>query len=728
MPSSQTPALRPSIAGNAPAVLREIDAFERSVRLFQAGRTPEAVFLEHRLRFGVYGQRQDGVHMMRSKLPLGLISPDTLDAFADISQTLGGGVAHLTTRQDIQIHFVELNDSPEVMRLLAAVEGTFREACGNVVRNVVSSPVSGVLPNEAWDVTAHGFALAKFLLRHPDGQNLGRKFKISLASAEDTRFNLALIHDIGGTAVHHADGRPGFKIHVGGGLGPVPHTAKLLYDFIPADELLPLSLAILRVFAEHGEKKNRARSRLKFLVAAFGIETFRDTVEAERAKLTADDLAAARLEAPQIWTDTPLHPPGSAPIEAPNDAAAQWLRTNVTAQAQAGYHVVKVRVHQGDLSPDQLRGLAQILRTHTGDTGRIGVDQSFYIRWVPTDRLLAVRTALSALDLGETRAGGLGDTVTCPGADTCKLGVTRPRSVAREVQPTLDRLAAHPRLEGLTIKISGCPNACAQHQIADIGLFGAARTVGGATAPHYVLLLGGVAGGKGAGERPGDGFGRVIVKVPARRVGEVVERLCTLYLEGAHFDEAFSAWTRRLGRTPLKQALQSCLSLPHPDFEPEAFREYGQSELFAIRRGQGECAGALVEPSAFAIAEADREMDEVVDRLEEGADAAIIVPLAISAMTHAARALLASDDKHLHRPAEIRAAFKADFYDAARIFEGVGHYYLAATEAQPPVFEGERLQRLVVEAGLFVEEGHSILGRVGRPETRSEGQPKSLQP
>jgi sulfite reductase beta subunit-like hemoprotein/uncharacterized protein (UPF0332 family) len=703
--------IRTSIAGDTSLVETEIEHFRADIARYGSGLVPSAVFLEHRLRHGVYGQRQDGVHMMRSKIPLGIISPDVLDAFADVAERFGHGIAHLTTRQDIQVHFIALEQTPDFMRVLARAQATTREACGNVVRNVCASEVSGVLPGEAFDVTGHGMALARFLLRHPDGQSLGRKFKITLASSFDARWNLAVIHDIGVTAVLK-DGARGFHFRVGGGLGAVPHEAQVIYDFLPEEELLPVSHAILRLFARHGEKKNRARARLKFLVAKWGLERFRQEVEAERATLTDCEEWTQFIAKLEEWTDSPLHGPGAAMPEPRDEDEVQWQRTAVLKQRQDGYATIKVFVPRGDLTPDQLRGLAALLREHTGDTMRIGVDQSLSIRFVSFDRLARVRDALGALDLGGSRAGGIADPVTCPGADTCKLGITSPRSVSRRNQAALDRLAANPRLEGLTIKISGCPNSCAQQQIADIGLFGAARTHEGVTAPHYMLLLGGHAGGVGSGETLGDGFGRIVTKVPSARVGEAIERLCTLFLEEASEGEAFGAFAKRLGRARFKALLADLAVLPSPTQDPGFFREFGKDEAFAVRRGVGECAGEVVQLSDLLLTRADREADEADQLLEDGATAEQIVPTAHSAMTQAARALLATEG--LTNPSEFdtREEFRRRFYESGRIFEGVGHYYLATESETSEQVEGDRLRRLVVEAGLFVEEAHTILAKI----------------
>lgn len=718
-----SPGLHGSIAGDRATVAAELDTLAETVARFQQGRVPEAAFLEYRLRHGIYGQRQDGVHMLRSKLPLGLIGADQLDAFADLTEAYASGVAHLTTRQDIQVHFVPLAQTPALLRVLAAAEMTSREACGNVVRNVCASPLAGVAPGEAFDVTAHGMALARFLLRHPDGQNLGRKFKISLSGDMGPRFNLAAVHDLGLTAVRRGDGDRGFVVEVGGGLGAVPHEARRLTDFLPEAELLPTALAVLRLFARHGEKQKRARARLKFLVADWGIERFAAAVWAERALLPDEEVWRAHLGDDDTWADRPLHPPSAAFPSVPGDPDAQrWLQDNVFPQRQQGYAAVKVRVPQGDLRPEQLRQLAALLRAHTGDTLRIGWDQSLYLRHVPLDRLLAVREGLLAAGLGAAGAGGLGDTVTCPGADTCKLGITSPRAAARQMQAALDGLsAAAPQVADLRLHISGCPNACAQHQIADIGFFGAVRTREGVPAPHYMLLLGGRADGRSPQPgQEGAGFGTTILKIPAARLGEAVERLAWTYVTEAAPGESFRDFSVRLGRVRAKGLLQDLTDLPSPHAAPLLYREHGKADQpFAVVRGTGECAGAVVLRADLLLVDADRAADEAVARLEEGAAPADIQASALAAMHTAARALL--DAEGLSAPPDPVAAFRETFYDTGRFFEGVGHHYLRAAQEGPADLQGDRLRRLVVEAGLFVEEVHAALGRLRNPTPTEAG-------
>lgn len=709
---------RSSIAGEPSRVRAELDDFEASIDRFLEGRIPEATFLEYRLRHGVYGQRQDGVHMLRSKLPLGLLSPEQLEAFADLTEAYSSGVAHLTTRQDIQVHFVPLERTPDLMRVLADAEMTSREACGNVVRNVTASELAGVQPDEAFDVTAHGFALAQFLLRHPDGQSLGRKFKITLSGSFDPYFNTGPIHDIGATAMV-VDGQRGFHVMVGGGLGAVPHEAKVLAEFVPEEELLPLSLSILRVFAAHGEKKKRAKARMKFLVAKWGIDKFREAVETERAQLAAEgvdrgeDLLRQHLAGQ--WADRPLHPPAERFVT-PRDAdEAQWLRTNVLRQQQPGYATVRVRVPRGDLVPSQLRGLAALLRRHSGPTLRIAADQSLVIRFVPFDRLPAVRDALADLGLGRSRAGGLGDTVTCPGADSCKLGITSPRAIARHMEPLLDRLAQDPRLERLRIKISGCPNSCAQQQTADIGLFGAARTIDGKAAPHYIMFVGGRPGGHRVDpEVPG--YGINVARIPALRTGEVIQRLAEGFLTTSEPEEDWTTWAHRTGRANLRALVEDLVAVPGPGDAPEFYRKVGTEAPFEVVRGVGECAGEVVLAADLLLLEADRKADAATAAWESRRGANEVRTPALEAMLLAARALLATQGTNVEKPEQVAARFRAELYEPGYIYEATGAYFLSAWSESPEAVQGDRVRRLATEAGLFVEEVHAMTAKMNRPE------------
>ncbi len=704
--------VRPSIAGPLPAVRDEIASFAHSLRRNQEGKLPDAVFLEYRLRFGVYGQRQDGVHMMRSKLPLGLISPDQMRAFADVAERFGHGVSHLTTRQDIQVHFIPLEKSPEVMEVLAEAEMTSREACGNVVRNVCASPLSGVLPGEAFDVTEPSMALAQFLLRHPDGQSLGRKFKITLASSDDDAyagFNLAAIHDVGATA-RVRDGVRGFELRVGGGLGAVPHEAPVLFDFVAEDALIPHVWAILRIFARHGEKKNRARARLKFLAAKLGADGMRDMIRQELEELPN----AVPLDAGDGYADGPKYTPDNPAFPAARDEAeGRWLERNVIRQSQDGYSTVRVVVPYGDFSPEMLRAFADVADAHAGDTSRIGWDQAMYIRWVPNDRLIALKDALESIGLQQASTR-VADPVTCPGSDTCKLGITSPRSLARSIQSQLEELSTvDARVASLRVHVSGCPNSCAQTQIADIGLFGASRTKDGYVAPLYVMLLGGRPNGVSLlGEKPGSGFAQVTTKIPALRVGTAIETVANDYIENSEPNEFFSDYVRRQGRAHFRKLLSGLTDLPAPTEDAKFYAEPGHSEPFVLERGVGECAGEMVaDYHDFLLAEAESKAEASEEGFAEERPSAEIASAAHEAIRLAIRALLAVDGERNHDNDQLLAAFRTGWYDTGRIPEGVGYYAIEALEQDTAAAGGDRLRRLITEARLFVEKAFVLTGQ-----------------
>jgi sulfite reductase beta subunit-like hemoprotein len=693
------------VAGPRASVRAEIDELAASIARYRAGQMAEPLFVERRLRHGIYGQRQDGVHMLRSKLPAGILSPDQMVAFADIAEVYGNGVAHLTTRQDIQVHFVQLPRTPELLRDLDENDMSAREACGNVVRNVTVAANAGVAPGEPFDVTPHALRLARFALIHPDGQSLARKFKVHFAGTDDPAWNLARIHDLGFTA-REQGGEPGFEVRAGGGLGAVPMEAGVLYEWLPADGILGLTQAVLRVFGRYGEKKNRARARMKFLIADRGLDWFRAEVEREWEVDRASGAEPRREVHPLRPVPDTLAWTAGGSFEATNGEQARWAASNVVGEREPGRVSVRVRVPRGDLSPTQLRGFAALVAQQVGDSTRITPEQGFLIRGVAIGRLQALHEGLVGIGLGGV-ANGVADPITCPGADTCKLGITRPRAVARDMEAALDALAVNPRIAGLRVHISGCPNGCAQHAIADIGLYGAARTVNGVVVPHYLVLLGGAAGGTA--------FGSALAKVPAGRVGEAVAALARAWPEG----ESFSDWVRRTPRERLKALLEPLQELPALEAAPGLYREPGSDEGFRVVRGTGECAGEVVDQADFRLADADAAVENAratVDPEEANRASALAFRLGM-------RALLAMDHAEPRDEEALLPAFRLRYYEAGRIFEGVGFYALQALgEAEA---SGDRLRRRVAEAELFVQECHSILGRLRAPAVQPKGTAES---
>src|SRR5665213_2823276 len=481
---------------------REIDNFEAQMHLRKQGKIEDRVFAEQRLRRGTYGQRydngrrHDGVTtqplayqtltkgpdtiwdapgMQRIKIPFGGMNPAQMRVLADLAEEYSGAMCHVTTRQDIQLHYVHIEDVPSIFRRLAAVGITTREACGNSVRNVTACPIAGVCHTEVFDVTPYAKATAFYLLGHPDTLDFGRKFKIAFSGCKHEACGLVSLHDLGGIAATRtgADGKVqrGFEIYVGGGLGAVPHQAKLMYEFVPAEDLLPLSRAIGRVFARLGEKKNRQKARLKFVVQKLGIEEFRRLVEEEVRTMPDDptwrkhfDEIPSYEEAPAFST-VPLTINGRKP-----EGFDAWAATNVYRQRQGGYATITVvLLPLGDLTSRQMRKLADLTHKYASDHARTTVEQNIVLRWVKESDVPALYQELKNLGLGQGGAGSIVDVVTCPGTDTCKLGIASSRGLAGELRTRF--LAQSPQMHeavrGLHIKMSGCFNSLSLIHISE---------------------------------------------------------------------------------------------------------------------------------------------------------------------------------------------------------------------------------------------------------------------
>ena len=526
-----------------PTMREEIDLFETNLHRFQAGVTAEKLFTEFRLRYGCYGQRQERVQMQRIKIPMGMLTTDQMRVLADTAEEYAVGVLHVTTRQDFQCHFIDINDSPNMFRRLAEVGITTREACGNAVRNVTCCPYAGVCGDEPFDVTSHAWAMAYFLLRHPDAQNFGRKFKIAYSGCEDTACGLIRLHDLGGIA-RVKDGVEGFEVWVGGGLGALPYQAKKLHDFVPAEEMLPLAQAIARVFARDGEKTNRAKARIKFLIEKIGFEEFAKRVAEERAKLPHDPRWEAEIEAArERYSDQPLKPPSE--LEIPADASPEmrrWFELNVKPQRQDGYSTVEIFLPLGDISSDQMRALANVCDKYVNNTVRTTVSQNLIVRWISNADLPALYQDLVDLRIAETGAARLQDVTACPGTDSCKLGISASRGLAAELhQKFSNGMSDLAEREDLKIKISGCFNSCGQHHVADFGFFGSVQRKGQHTAPVFQVVLGGTTEGNA------ETYGLTVCKVPAKNAPEAVRKLTEIYDREKQDGERFSHVVERVG-------------------------------------------------------------------------------------------------------------------------------------------------------------------------------------
>lgn len=579
------------MAGQLPAALDdEISIYDTQMALRRQDKIDDKVFAETRLQRGVYGQRYDnGLRhdgtgqqpldypsgdltkgpntvwdapgMMRIKIPFGGLNAEQMDTLADLAEEYSDAICHVTTRQDIQLHFVHIDDTSDLMRRLAAVDITTREACGNVVRNVAACPYAGVCHDEAFDVTPYAHALTYFLLGHKDAQDFDRKFKISFSGCADHGCGLASMHDIGLIAkTRHEAGRErhGFVFYVGGGLGAVPHQAQVFSDFVPEEELLPLAQAVCRVFARLGEKRNRARARLKFLVAKFGMAEFRRLVEAEREVLPEGDRWTAYLDDLGITDEQPTRE-GQALGDGPYpDGFEAWRDSNVTGQRQPGYAVATVTLPLGDLTAEQMRALARIAQRYNGGKARITVSQNIVLRWIAQADLPALYADLAAVGLGRPGASTITDITACPGTDTCKLGISSSRGLAAELgqQLTVLNNDMDAAVKSLKIKVSGCFNSCGQHHVADLGFYGVSRKSGLHAVPHFQVVLG------GQWTENAGAYGLATVAIPSKNIPEVVQRITDYYVQERQAEETFQAFVKRVGKARMRALLDNLTAIP----------------------------------------------------------------------------------------------------------------------------------------------------------------------
>ena len=680
----------------------EIDVFEKSLRRFQGGQTPEKVFTEFRLRHGTYGQRQERVQMQRIKIPMGMLTTDQMIALADTAEEYAVGVLHVTTRQDFQCHFIDINDSPNHFRRLAETGITTKEACGNTIRNVTCCPNAGVCADEPFDVTTHAWAMAYFLLRHPDAQNFGRKFKIAFSGCEDAACGLARMHDIGAIAkVKH--GVEGFKVYIGGGLGSLPYQAVLWSDFVPADEMLPLSQAIARVFGRDGEKANRAKARMKFLIAKIGFEEFKKRVEEERARLPLDPAWEAQLEAArEQLKDEPLK--GPSELKIPEDAPAdllEWLDTNVQPQKQAGYSAVEVFLPLGDISSDQMRALANVCRRYINNTVRTTVPQNLLVRWITNEDLPAFYEELKKLDLAELGASRLKDVTACPGTDSCKLGISSSRGLAAALHEKFSNgMKELGNRKDLKVKISGCFNSCGQHHIADIGFFGSVQRKGQKNAPVFQVVLGGTTDGNA------ETYGLAVGKVPAKHAPQALERMVKFYDKEKQEGERFSQVVERIGRARLKEELSDLAQLPTFDEDPSFYADSRQSWDYKKEIGVGECAGEVVDQAEFFLEDADRLNFEATLALE-GGKSSEASEKSLEAQNKAADALLFTKGLWLSDNYDRVGEFKKYFYDTGVFWKPFAdNYFRSSAETNGHSLDVAR--KRVEEATLFIEAAQDV--------------------
>ena len=591
--SLENPEIIEDVPGHViPILEREFDDFDNEAERFLANDLTEEQFIGFRLKQGVYGQRQADVQMIRVKLPFGGVTPEQMEAFGDVVERYAPlDKGHITTRQNIQIHHIPLRDAAAAIRELGDVGLSSREGCGNTVRNVTGDPWAGICEDEIFDPTPYAGAFVRYFVRHEVCQLMPRKIKTAFTASDDDRA-ITGIHDLG-YIPRVRDGVRGFELRVGGGTSIMPRVAPTIYDFVTADdgEYLKVTEACLRIFdRQDWLRVNRARARIKVLVDKIGAEEFRRQVDEE---LEGDWVAMrdysldGRLFEHDEEANAPAKPmaPGSA--NGDNREFNRFVASNVRRQRQEGFSSVEVKVTRGDLTPELFRRLADLMRSYSGGYARTTVHQNLVLRWVRDESVYDLWRGLSEIGLGDSGAHEIADVVSCPGTDSCKLGITSSMGLNRAVQERLEEMNIDdPLTKRIHIKMSGCPNGCSQHHIADIGFYGASIKVKDKTIPAYVAHVGGrYEGGEVAMGQ------RLKVRLPAKRVPDAIERWLDLYEERREAGEEWRDFAGRIGTAELEATVKD-LSLP-AEFSLEnldMFVDWKGKEPFQVIRGEGECA------------------------------------------------------------------------------------------------------------------------------------------
>ncbi|MHB0756750.1 HEPN domain-containing protein [Polaribacter sp. M15] len=638
-----------------PVVEKDIIELADKIAKFNNLQIDEEKFRSLRLARGVYGQRQAGVQMIRIKLPYGKVKSNQLRRIAEVSDEYSRGRLHITTRQDIQIHYVDLNRTPELWAELEKDEVTLREACGNVVRNVTASETAGIDVNEPFDVSPYADALYKFFLRNPICQEMGRKFKVSFSSTdEDT--GLSYLHDLGFIAKIQ-DGVRGFKVMVGGGLGSQPRHADVLYDFLPSDKIIPVMEGVLRIFDRYGERKSRAKARMKFLLKDIGLEAFRDLIAKEQKAIefkTVTINADAYVASTPVSVDVPQ-------VEIKNQEAFNlWKSTNLIPQKQEGYVAIGIKVLLGDFYTDKARLLADLVDGYAAGEIRLTLRQNIVIPFVKEDLVPYFYQELEKLGFVEAGYNKAVDITACPGTDTCNLGIASSTGIADELERVIKtEYPQYLKNEDLIIKISGCMNACGQHNMANIGFQGmTVRTKDKLVAPALQVLLG--------GQNNGDGnaiFADKVVKVPSKRGPEALRRILNDFETNSNTSK-FGDYYKEKGERyfyDLLNDLQDVTNLTQDDFI-----DWGEDEKYVKAIGVGECAGVVIDLIATLFLESEEKIENAKEALENGVYSGSIY-YTYQSIVNSAKASLLAENKKTNTHASIIAQFDELFVASGKI-------------------------------------------------------------
>lgn len=642
-----------------PIVEKDIIELAQKIELFKTGKIDEEKFRSLRLARGVYGQRQEGVQMIRIKLPYGKLLSHQLRRIADVSDEYSRGRLHITTRQDIQIHHVYLNRTPQLWADLEKDEVTLREACGNTVRNVTASETAGIDVNEPFDVSPYADAVFKFFLRNPICQEMGRKFKVSFSSSdEDT--GLSYMHDLGFIA-KIKNGVRGFKVMLGGGLGSQPRHADELYGFLPSDKIIPVMEGVLRIFDRHGERRSRAKARIKFLIKDISLEAFKKLVEEEQKAI---EFKSVPIDFESYQSSQPVNL--KTPKVQINDTKAfqTWKATNLIPQKQEGYVAIGVKVLLGDFYTDKARLLADLAEKYAAGEIRLTLRQNILIPFVNKDLVPFFYNELNKLGFAEAGYNKAVDITACPGTDTCNLGIASSTGIAAELERVLK--TEYPQYlenKDLVIKISGCMNACGQHTMANIGFQGmSVRTPDKLVAPALQVLLGGGNLGNGNGL-----FADKVVKIPSRRGPDALRKILNDFeanAQGKTFVEYYKITGERY-YYDLLNSLQDVTNLTQEDFI-----DWGSSEKYQKAIGVGECAGVVIDLISTLFLESEEKIEEAKSSFEDKVYSSAIYH-AYSSIVNSAKALLLAENISTNTQAGIIAQFDETFVSSGKLDLGI---------------------------------------------------------
>ncbi|BFU92279.1 MAG: putative Sulfite reductase, contains SirA-like domain (Modular protein) [Nitrospira sp.] len=633
-----------------PAILEEIETFEVEALRTLSGELPTDIFKPFRLQYGIYGQRQPGVQMVRIKIPFGGITANQLRRVAELADRHATGVGHVTTRQDIQLHFVELKDVPNIMRGLAEVGLTTREACANTVRNVTACHLAGVCQGEVFDVTPYAKTVAYHLLRNPLNQSLPRKFKIAFSGCKHD-CALTPIHDIGLLAVKRTDGEIGFRMVAGGGLGSAPRIAQLLREFTPMEELIPSIEAVIKVFDTLGNRKNRNKARMKFVIDKLGFAEFKRRWEAayiamghtlpQNGPLTLlqhqDDLPRLIMPTKNGAANGNGNGNGNGTHPIGHETSFEmWKRTNVVKQKQDGYVTAAIKLFMGDITAEQMLFVADLAERYSNGNLRTTINQNLVIRWVPADQIPHFYEDLASRGLADPGAELVEDIIACPGTDTCGLGITSSKGLARALAEVFPAGLVPEDLQDVSVKISGCHNSCAQHHISTIGLHGVGKRLGDHVAPHYELHLGGSVNGTAK-------IGQMTVKLPAKAVPAAISHLIDVYRRDRQASENLPKFIARVGKNKLKEELIPYTIVPSYEADPTFYYDWeGEEEFILEDLGPGECAGGALDMIENGILEADQELYQAKLLIEKH-QYSVSVNKSYRAVLAAAKAILVTE-------------------------------------------------------------------------------------